>query len=73
MLRTPKNTKYKIETAEEKTSKNIHLKKVALGTKLIILTNPNVYTFSFLTLFRAGPSAVSKVRGGGQICPPLGF
>ena len=26
---------------------------------------------SGLTLFRAGPSAVSKVRGGGTLCPPL--
>ena len=24
-----------------------------------------------LTLLRAGPSAVSKVRGGGTLCPPL--
>ena len=26
-----------------------------------------------LTLFRAGPSAVSKVRGGGHIVPPPGL
>ena len=30
-----------------------------------------VLDFKQLTLFRAGPLAVSKVRGGGTLCPPL--